>query len=538
MSTHEKEVLEMLDAARLVPPWTPDNLWYYIASFYGLKIPRVAVCPGHSAPFDFVVGSYFDTTDRWSKKHKALYSPHGDCVVWACRSGGKTMLGAVSARLKALFRPRCGIRILGGSSDQAKKMYEHISKFDRISFSDMIQGDACQERTRYTNGSHVEILMASQTSVRGPHVPVLMFDEVDEFRDEIYRAAIPIAQSKDGVRATIEEFSTAHRPNGIMHRLVREASESGKMLYKWCVFEVLQQCRLRCGPEEPYRKCHEMVKYDQLNQPHRFSDVCAGRAKKSRGYYRIEDLWQKFSHPMMTWEGFSTEYLCELPMLEDATFPMASAIHIIPDWPKEQWAGIYNLILGADAGPTNSWVVWVAVGRAYPQDDFKTAVVVKEIHTTRHTPASDFADLIVSEHVKAGFPKAITLFNGPASVPQDTYLALEMDKPHRRELIFSNDRERVGGGCCTRVDSEGKEYGQETIATMLALRPDPEGEPRPALMFCKSARAIYDTVATQQRKGEEHHGVAALRYALRGWERKESWIMQPRPKFVCVSSAD
>jgi hypothetical protein len=374
------DVLKCNTEFRDVIPCTPGELLDYVACYCGHVMPDYAPgetpCPGHDSPSAYLVGSFFSNTNGWSRNEKRRYSPHSDCIVWANRSGGKTMMGAISARLKAHFMSPCGIRILGGSSDQAKKMYDHVSRVDLDSFSDTVVGNATQEKTRYRGGSNIEILMASMKSVRGPHVPVLVLDEVDEISKQIHTAAVSIAQSSGKTLATIEQFSTAHNPNGLMQEIIGDAEKTGKRLYKWCIFEVLRKCPYPCTPKNPNKKCKELVKYDQLNQPHVFSDVCGCKAKRSRGYYRIEDLWQKFEQPTMSWESFAAEYLCEMPKVEDSAFPMLAGIHLVADWPcipaPDGWLGSqYRLVLGADAGPVNTWVVWALVGRLDPvHDDF------------------------------------------------------------------------------------------------------------------------------------------------------------------------
>jgi hypothetical protein len=263
-----------------------------------------------------------------------------------------------------------------------------------------------------------------------------------------------------------------------------------------------------------------MVKYDQLNQLHRFSDVCGCKAQQSRGYYEISDLWQKFR--LLSWESFACEYLCEIPKLEDALFPMMTEkVHMLRvDWPVEEWAGArWHLIIGVDAGPVNSWITWIIMGRWYEQqDDFWTALVLRQLVTTRNIEVSDLADMVIREHEQAGYPKAVALFTGPSSVPQDTYLAMALDKPERRGRLFMPSAQQPGGRRCIRVESEGKSFGHGTMINMLALRAAPDGSPRPALLFGKSARPTYDSLAFQAHSEDEDHGVAAVRYPVRGWE--------------------
>jgi hypothetical protein len=93
-----RRLAETVLAAR---PASPESLWQFVHVVYGLAVPRVAVCPGHAAPMDYL--------------ERAFLAPGRDLVVWACRGGAKTELGSVAAHLDALFRPGCQTRILGGS---------------------------------------------------------------------------------------------------------------------------------------------------------------------------------------------------------------------------------------------------------------------------------------------------------------------------------------------------------------------------------------------------------------------------------------
>ena len=528
MPANDKTALEMVYKARWRRPWTPENLRDYIACYYKRTIPDYpngTPCGDHDSPFAYMVGSNLTEKDmaKWTRRDRARFSPHDSCVVHACRSGGKTEAGGISAHLKAIHIPNCGITILGGSQKQSERMHNVTRLANRFMFSDMILGDPTASRTRFRNGSNIEILVQSATSVRSPHVPILMLDEVDEFDEGIYGDAQGIPQTMNGIRSRVEEFSTAHRPGGLMERVIKGYEQAGRRVYRWCIFEVLKKCPYPCTPKKPYKKCAKMVKYDALNVPHYFHEICDRRAKRGAGYYEITDLWQKFLNPIWTYERFSCEMLCEMPKLEDAAFPMIGKQHLIGDWPVEQWGGDvgkgrkWRLVMGADAGPVNSWVVWVVMGRLYDKDDFDTAVVVKDYRTNRRMAASDFADLILMEHERAGIPKAEALFLGPRSVPQDSYLAAELDKVHRRSRLFVSSWQQPEGRRCCRLERESAEFGWEGLCNLLAMRHNPQGDPIPRLMICKPARATYESLLEQQRNAAEDHGVAALRYAVRGW---------------------
>ena len=189
------------DTLRTVRPTSPAWLWEYIRRFYGVAVPWVRVCEGHNAPFEYIVGSFFDSTEGWTEEEKQLYKPHKDALVWAARGGGKTICGAIATHLDSIFRPGCETRILAGSADQARKMYQYKTDFDRISFPDVVDGEPLMSRTAYRNGSAVEILAASTKSVRGTHVQRLKYDELEDFKPNILEAAQLAGEGVDVVRA-------------------------------------------------------------------------------------------------------------------------------------------------------------------------------------------------------------------------------------------------------------------------------------------------------------------------------------------------
>ena len=77
----------------------------------------------------------------------------------------------------------------------------------------------------YENGSRVAILAASPTSVRGPHVPSLKLDEVDEIPEDIRDSALGMAMEIRGSRSSVLMTSTWHRLGGPMSSLIERGAE-------------------------------------------------------------------------------------------------------------------------------------------------------------------------------------------------------------------------------------------------------------------------------------------------------------------------
>ena len=278
---------ELLEALRRRRPTTRRELHAYIRYFLGLWIPQRSVCRSHSAPFDYIAGAFLGGL--------------GDCIVWAPRAGGKTVGGAILTLLECIHQPGLAVRILGGSREQSEKMYQHMTALidfrarhgGSVQSAGLVEGTPLIGRTRFANGSEVGILTQSPKSVRGPHVPRLRLDEVDEFDPDIFQAALKITQSVAGHRGRTEILSTMHRRYGLMAELVREHESRGFALLKWCIWEVIERCRDRhCG------RCP-------------LADQCRGRARQADGYYLIDDAIRIFRHSSR--ESWETEMLCLRP---------------------------------------------------------------------------------------------------------------------------------------------------------------------------------------------------------------------------------
>lgn len=294
----QKDLLKCLDSPQAVElfrrckPQNPEQLKHYCYTFFGYQIPDVKICPDHSTPFDYLKGSFF--------------RQHDGCACWANRGGAKTLLGGLSALLDSIHTPNCATRILGGSEEQSDRMYQH-SKDGLKHFSDYLDGEATRKITRFSNGSTIGILTASQKSVRGTHVPRLKLDEIEEIDPDVYEAAVFIAQSTKDIRACTENFSTMHRFGGTMDTLCAKTPT----LYKWCLWETIEKCVDRTCSQCPLWR------------------DCQGKAENADGYISIDDAigWMRDSS-RASWEA---EQLCLRPTMHGAVYPeFDDAIHVKP----------------------------------------------------------------------------------------------------------------------------------------------------------------------------------------------------------------
>ena len=296
------KVGQVYSALRRSRPRTRDDLKNYVKVFLGLDIPDRQVCPEHNSPLDYLWHSF--SADFSEKK-----GANADAVVWANRAGGKTELAAIATLLDCVFKPNCQVRILGGSGEQAARMYDYLTGFLNAGFDAFTAGPARKAKCRFVNNSAVEVLTQSATSVRGQHIHKLRCDEVELFDDDVFAAAKFTTHSTAGLVAAMELISTMHRPYGLMHQIISQAPRLGTPIFKWCLWETIEKC--------VDRSC---------SQCRLWSD-CQGKTRQASGYLKIDDCETQMRRASRA--GWEAEMLCRRPRLENAVFDQfAPDIHV------------------------------------------------------------------------------------------------------------------------------------------------------------------------------------------------------------------
>jgi hypothetical protein len=285
-----------------------EKLLDFIEAFWNLRIPRAQVCPGHTPPAQYICDSFFERVQ--------------DSICWANRGGGKTLLGALSTWLDAVFKKNCATKVLGGSLEQSKKMYQHLTGegdgwgLATDDFRHLLRGEMLAASTTLINKSNINILTASSKSVRGPHPQKLKLDEIDEFDDKIFEAALLAPQTKRGIKASVQMYSTMHKSYGLMNRVITEAAQSGFKVYKWCIFCIIEKC-----PE--WRDCASCELWED----------CEGRARQADGFYSIEDaITKKRQAKRDTW---LSEMLCFQPSQEGLIYKEFDLLVHVVDPPEQ-----------------------------------------------------------------------------------------------------------------------------------------------------------------------------------------------------------
>ncbi|HAL44703.1 MAG: hypothetical protein A2Y12_05085 [Planctomycetes bacterium GWF2_42_9] len=345
----KKQILTLSKTLRNQKPRTKNDLKNYLKYFLDLEVCDSKMCEGHDSPMDYLWHSYNCDFDG---------SANGDCIVWGGRGGGKTYLAAVATLLDCVFKPGCKTRILAGSQVQAQRMYDYLLAFIHNGYKDLLIGKERKNKCKFVNGSNVEVLTQSMASVRGSHIHKLRCDEIELFKKQIFEAAKFTTKSNNGITAAMEALSTMHQPFGIMHDIVNKAQDNNMKIFKWCIWEVIENC----GPD---RNCSRCV----------LNNDCKGKAKRAKGYLKIEDVIAQMKRCSRA--AFESEMLCLRPSLENVVFAeFDPEIHIQPI----EYNPDLPLYRAMDFGFVNPFVcLWIQV------DEHGTVRVIDEYIQSKKT---------------------------------------------------------------------------------------------------------------------------------------------------------
>jgi len=241
--SHTVQEIEWSLAVAEPPLRDTDTLLFdYLPAVLGIRVPDWPMCRDHEPPATAFRRALSYDMD-------AVRAHYPKILVVANRTGGKSFFAALIEWLKAKRFPRFEGRILGGSADQALECYKHAVQFCQ-GLGNKLMSDLKAEPTRdrmgFRNGSLLQCLKASQTSVRGGHPNDLVIDETDEVPRPIFEAAqsMPHRRRTADIPKQLIMTSTINRAGGLVEGLIREAERRGIEVITYCWKEVTRTCNV------------------------------------------------------------------------------------------------------------------------------------------------------------------------------------------------------------------------------------------------------------------------------------------------------
>lgn len=223
-----------------LPITNEAELDMFVTQVLGIKIPKVAVIPGHVSP--------------WAAFVRAFFAADPLLIWWGSRGfAGKSFLLAALAIALAVGLG-IDVSILGGSYQQSLHVRKYIGRFiRRPDICDRVQSSS-QSEVIFIGGATITALAASQTAVRGPHPVRLLLDECDEMEWEILQAALGQPMAKGEIPAGVVCSSTWQYPDGTFSHLLKDAASRGWPVQSWGYQETSKAAGGWLSPSDIERK--------------------------------------------------------------------------------------------------------------------------------------------------------------------------------------------------------------------------------------------------------------------------------------------
>lgn len=288
-----------------------EALHDWIFLYLHVDVPRVAITPGHSAPFDFVADYLFG---------KISFT-----VVMANRSGGKTFIFGILSTILSYIKEATEIATVGAIQQQALKSYEYFQDFTSLFPFGYNLVSSTMRESKLKNESKYQVLAGTMSGVNSPHPQLLFIDEIDLMAWQVLQQALSMPQTKNGVKARTVLTSTRKFAGGVMQRMLDEAGDKGYSVYFWNIWEVMKPL-----PTDDPELMERIYKTFGEELPENI-DQCAG-------YYDWEDLITK--RQTLDDEVWQTEWICSRPGLQGIIYGKSYSDEnnlIMPDPDEEFW---------------------------------------------------------------------------------------------------------------------------------------------------------------------------------------------------------
>lgn len=372
-------------------PKNDDELHEYVKRVYGIEIPRVAVCEGHVSPFEFMADLFFERTK--------------DALGIAARGTGKTkVLGALHSA-NSVFKKNCETATAGAVQSQASRCYNYFKNMIEPYRLKGIVNQCLMSKTIFAKpwNSTIEVLTGTVNQMNSPHPNIAALDEFELTKWEVFQEFLQMSLSKDGLEAQNILTSTRKYAFGTVQRLMNQLQESGFRLYMWCVWESIEQCeRASCDD------CKEIIKGQYPDgSPRTFYSVCQGKAKRSRGFRKLNDIIKVFRNSdARVWDA---QQECKKPSSEGSVFYWFDFPKHVRNFDVDFKDRNIKIYLSTDWGgrDPNVCQFWAEIGERFYLFD--------EIYIRNIAP-STFAEKIHEKINEYNIPKVTEIFCDPSSV--------------------------------------------------------------------------------------------------------------------------
>lgn len=217
---------------------------------------------------DFILNGYFEQVSSIEKGDYYFYDleiDHPRHAYWSNGFISHNTLGVAIAELMVMLHDQRDVVHVGAILTQAKRCYDYQMGFmlnDKLKpllSEDIRSGDKILEKLNMEKSLFnlidrfsknlikvsLEVLPCTLKAVNGPHVPLVVVDEIDTVSGEGLRAFKDIEGMLDskgkrqGLRVGI---STRKSRYGLMNKQIEEAEAAGRTVKYWTALEFTQRC--------------------------------------------------------------------------------------------------------------------------------------------------------------------------------------------------------------------------------------------------------------------------------------------------------
>jgi len=393
--------------ALLTPCKTKEQLKNWIRYHLHMDIP------------DFTVSRYADTNPLdaiWSIYNICVNADNPDeieeLLYVASRGSGKT-LGVAIAELLIMLHDQRDIVHVGAIMSQAKRCYDYQMGFmlnDKLRpiLKQYIRGDEkileklnmeksmfnlIDKFSKHMVKVSLEVLPCTLKAVNGPHVPLVVVDEIDTVSGEGLRAFKDIEgmlDSKGQRRGLRVGISTRKSRYGLMNKQIEDAEEAGRTVRYWTALEFTERC-----PDE--RSGTDKVKAYVLQEDMDIltEEVWSKKSKAKREEYFENDFPGSncLKCPLgALCLGDAKLQQCKSDMLKPITDPIKKAMGQGADWAISQLFNLKPSVEGIiykefeERKHVKSWSdMWlILTGKEYP-GECDHDIFVKKCHEMQLT---------------------------------------------------------------------------------------------------------------------------------------------------------
>ncbi|GAG86811.1 unnamed protein product, partial [marine sediment metagenome] len=124
-------------------------------------------------------------------------------IVFANRTGGKTINVAILNHLDMMFKPGCDICSAGAVLEQSERCYTYFKTFHNNEFLyKMYKGVPTKHRTYYENDSKLEVITGTEKGLNGPHPAKARIDEVELMDWHVLQEGLSMTKTKETTDGT------------------------------------------------------------------------------------------------------------------------------------------------------------------------------------------------------------------------------------------------------------------------------------------------------------------------------------------------